>query len=80
MTKRQGTAVIVVAKKVTHDGEERTTYYGPFLPHVGSATTSFVRKLEGELSESERYESYDVTVENLFIGEEESDCAVQATR
>jgi hypothetical protein len=80
MTKRQGIAVIVAAKKLSHNGEETTTYYGPFLPHVGSATTSFVEELERELTESDRYKHHEISVEDVFIGEGESDCRVQATR
>lgn len=80
MTTRTATAVIVTATVVKLDGEERTTYYGPFLPHVGSATTTFVRELENELEQSGRYEHWETTIESLFIGEDESDCAVRATR
>lgn len=76
MTARTGTAVIVVAHKTLKTGEERTTYYGPFLPHVGSATTWFLRRVENELDESGLYENFVLTIENLFIGDDESDCAV----
>ena len=39
MTTRTATAVIVRAVMLTNEGDERAVYYGPFLPHVGSATT-----------------------------------------
>lgn len=80
MTTRTGTAVIVKASTLNHDGAERTIYYGPFLPHVGSATTSFIQQLEAELEESGRYKHWDVEVETLFIAEGESDCEIRATR
>ena len=80
MATRTATSVIVKAATVTTNGEERTTYYGPFLPHVGSATTRFADQLEDELERSGRYKSWDVSIESVFIGNDESDCAVQATR
>lgn len=80
MTTRTATCVIVKAITITLDGEERTTFYGPFLPHVGSATTSFVDTLEYELGESGKYRQWDVSIENVYIGADESDCAVRATR
>lgn len=80
MSTRTGTAVIVVASKTLVDGEKRTTYYGPFLPHVGSATTTFLETIERELEESGRYSDFSLAVESLFIGEDESDCKVTPTR
>ncbi|WP_425839912.1 hypothetical protein [Microbacterium sp. PA5] len=80
MTVRTSTAVIVKATTHSHDGETATTYYGPFLPHVGSATTSFIAKLEHELEESGRYRDWDTSIETVFIAGDESDCEVRATR
>lgn len=80
MTGRRSTAVIVKATSRTWDGRGRTTYYGPFLPHAGAATTSFVCKLESELEESGLYESWETSIQSVFIGEDESDCAIHATR
>lgn len=80
MTTRTATAVIVKATTTTLSGEERSIYYGPFLPHVGSATTTFADELEHELAESGRYKDWNVSIESVFIGEDESDCAVRATR
>lgn len=80
MTTRTATAVIVKATTVTHAGEEEAVYYGPFLPHVGSATTWFIDKLLNELEQSGRYKSWDAEIESLFIGEDESDCEIRATR
>lgn len=80
MTMRTATAVIVKASTLNHDGDERTTYYGPFLPHSGSATTSFLDTIERELEESGRYKLWETSIESLFIGKDESDCAIQATR
>lgn len=80
MPTRTATAVIVKATTFNHEGIEWVTYYGPFLPHVGSATTSFIDNLERELEESGRYKHWETSVESVFIGEDESDCAVNATR
>ncbi len=80
MPSRKGTAVIVVARTTLNTGEERATHYGPFLPHAGSATTWFVQTLKNELADNHLYQDFEVTIENLFIGDNESDCAVVATR
>ena len=74
--KRTATVVIVRVTKTTHEGEEVTINYGPFLPHAGSATTSFVRQMESDLEESGRYAAWNVSIEDVFIGEGESDCTV----
>ena len=80
MTTRTATAVIVKANMLTNDGDERTFYYGPFLPHVGGATMSFVAELEQELEESGRYKHWETSIEDVFIAEGESDCEIRATR
>lgn len=80
MTTRTATSVIVKVTAVRLGGDEITTYYGPFLPHVGSATTNFIDDVLHELEESGRYRSWDASVESVFIGADESDCAVRATR
>lgn len=80
MTTRSASAVIVKASTLSRDDAERTIYYGPFLPHVGSATTSFIEQLERELEESGRYKHWDIDVETVFIAEDESDCEIRATR
>lgn len=80
MTVRHATAVIVKVTTLKRDGSERTLYYGPFLPHAGSATTSFMRTIRAELAESGRYESWDVSAEDVYLAAGESDCAIQATR
>jgi hypothetical protein len=49
MTQRTGVAVIVKATTLNHDGVERTSFFGPFLPHAGSATTYFLESLDKEL-------------------------------
>lgn len=80
MTTRTSTAVIVVANTTLNNGDKRTTYYGPFLPHAGSATNWFLQRIENELNESGRYKDFELAVETLFIGEDESDCAIVPTR
>src|SRR5690554_2568614 len=64
LTARTVTAVIVIVSTLNHDGDEQTTYYGPFLPHAGSATTSFVVQLKRELEASGRFRYWGTTVEN----------------
>lgn len=80
MTTRTSTAVIVVANTTLNTGEERTTYYGPFLPHAGSSTKWFMQRLESELEESGLYKHFELDIETLFMGEDESDCAIKPTR
>lgn len=80
MTSCTATAVIVTATTITHSGDERWRYYGPFLPHVGSAVASFVQKSERELEDSGRYKHWETGVESVFIADGESDCKIRATR
>jgi len=79
MTTRTSTAVIVVATKTAFNGTQSTTHYGPFLPHAGSATTSFVNRLEQELKATGRYSHFALAIETVFIGENESDCSILPT-
>lgn len=78
MTTRTATAVVVRLVTTTTDGEQNTRFYGPFLPHVGSATTYFISVLENELRESGRFADWDTYIENVFIGDGESDAQVVA--
>lgn len=80
MTTRTSSAVIVKATTIGFDGAENTFYYGPFLPHVGSAAKWFVEQLDQELKDSQRHRDWSVTIHDVFIGEDESDCEVRATR
>ncbi|CAN7527687.1 hypothetical protein LJR044_003753 [Microbacterium foliorum] len=80
MVSRTATAVIVKASTVDTEGVELTRHYGPFLPHVGSATTWFLENLENELRDSGRFQSWDLSIEDVFIGVDESDCEVRPTR
>ena len=80
MTTRTSSSVIVKATTTDNDHAQRTLYYGPFLPHAGSATTSFIRELEEELEASGRYQDWEISIEDVFIGPDESDCEVRATR
>lgn len=74
---RTATSVIVRVDVVTNEGEARTAYYGPFLPHVGSATTFFESKIRAEAEESGRYRSVETDIFDVFIGADESDCRVE---
>lgn len=80
MTTRTATCVIVRVTTTDKTGAERTTNYGPFLPHVGSATTGFVRQIADELEATGKYLNVDTSIEDVYIGADESDCAVRATR
>jgi hypothetical protein len=77
---RAATAVILKVDVTTHDDEERTIYYGPFLPHISGAATGFESELVDELEESGRYSSVKTSFQDVFIGDGESDCEVRATR
>lgn len=79
-TVRTARSVIVRLDVVTTEGQRRTRYYGPFLPHVGSATTSFEQRIKAEAWESGMYRDVEVDVFDVFIGEDESDCRIEATR
>ncbi|EPD83014.1 hypothetical protein HMPREF1529_03075 [Microbacterium sp. oral taxon 186 str. F0373] len=80
MTTRTATSVIVRVTTTDKTGAERTTNYGPFLPHVGSATTSFEQQIAYELEATGKYLHVDTSIEDVYIGADESDCALRATR
>ena len=50
------------------------------MPHTGSATNWFITRLEGELAASGRYKTWELSVEDVFIGDDESDCEVRPLR
>lgn len=75
-TARTARSVIVRVDVVTNEGQRRSRYYGPFLPHVGSATTSFEQRIKDEAWESGLYRDVEVDVFDVFIGDDESDCRV----
>lgn len=77
---RTATAVVLKVDVTTHQGEERTIYYGPFLPHVGGAATGFESEIVYELEESGRYSSVETSFHDVFMGPGESDCEVRPTR
>ncbi|RLK49330.1 hypothetical protein C7474_1473 [Microbacterium telephonicum] len=79
MTTRTATAVIIRAVLLSNEGVKSEAHYGPFLPHVGSATTTFIDKLERELEASGRYQHWDISVEKVFIADGESDCELRPT-
>ena len=74
---RSSSSVVVRVDLERVDGTQSTVYYGPFLPHVGGATTRFADSIERELAESDKYRKYEVSIETVFIGEGESDCIVR---
>lgn len=80
MTTRTATSVIVRVKTTDTTGAERVTNYGPFLPHVGSATTSFEQRIAAEIEASGKYLGYEISIEDVYIADNESDCAVRAIR
>lgn len=80
MTQRTATSVVLKVDTTTHAGETRTRYYGPFLPHVGGAATTAETEILNELEASGLYASWGSSFEDVFIGPDESDCEVRATR
>lgn len=76
---RRGTCIVLRLTETTFEGQDRTTYYGPFLPHAGSATQYMIGNLYDE-AEQRGSQNVAVTFEEVFIGTNESDCAVVATR
>ena len=68
---RQAKCVVVRMVEETVDGDTRTSFYGPFMPHAGSATErvtdSLYQSAVGRGSVPRFY------LENVFIGEGESD-------
>lgn len=77
MTARTATAVVVKVTATDVNGDTQTTYYGPFLSHASSALKWFMSELPIELGDSGRYQSWSTSVEDVFIGDTESDCIVQ---
>ncbi|PNW09403.1 hypothetical protein C1632_10150 [Microbacterium testaceum] len=65
---------------MTHAGESRTSYCGPFLPHVGGAAATAETKIPTELEASGLYASWDSSFEDVLIGPDGSDCEIWATR
>lgn len=80
MTTRWATAVVVRFVVTLRNGDQDTAYFGPFLPHAGSATSSFIARLEAEAERSNRYRAFETFIEDVFVGPGESDCAVEAIR
>ncbi len=78
---RTGVAVIIRCVTENNDGQE-TTFYGPFLPHAGAATQTMVDKLQAEHAERQERGAVHRNayrycfVEDVFIGEGESDAKV----
>lgn len=77
---RTATAVILRVDATTQHGEERTVYYGPFLPHIGGAATEFESEIVNELETSGRYSSVETSFHDVFIGDGESDCEIRQAR
>lgn len=77
MPDRHQVAVVVRYVRETAT-ERRTTYYGPFLPHAGSAVSSLIARLDYDASESGRFTYWEAFVESVFIGPVESDATVVA--
>jgi hypothetical protein len=72
VTEQVGTCVVVEVH--WRDRTLPTALYGPFLPHVGSATTDFVREMEN------REDVFEAVIRDVFVDPAESDCKVVATR
>lgn len=74
---RRASSIIVKVTATYDDDVERVSYYGPFQKDVGPAAMEFIDKLEKELEEKENVLDWKVSVEWVFIGEDESDCEVR---
>jgi hypothetical protein len=74
---RTATCVVVRHVVIEADGQERITYYGPFLPHVGSAVDAVIAAIDAE-AERRGARTWESVVEEVFIGLDESDCKVVA--
>lgn len=77
MTARTVTAVIVKVNTTDVNGDRQTTYYGPFLSHASASLEWFMSELPIELGDSGRYQGWSMSVEDVLIGDTESDCIVQ---
>lgn len=81
---RTSTAVVIRHVRQMHKDADRddveTTFYGPFLPHVGSATSATIDQLRWEDEENPDVDHSESYVETVFIGQDESDAAVVAVR
>ena len=73
---RRGRSVVLRVVEVTASGETKTTFYGPFLPHVGSATLRTRDRLYDEAYTRDCQE-IDIYIEDVFIGDDESDATVE---
>lgn len=79
---RTDSCVVIRCVTESDDGDRTTTFYGPFLPHIGSAVERMLDTLQAEHAErQERGEVGRLTyrfcyVEDVFIGEGESDARV----
>lgn len=81
-TTRAGVAVVIRHVRALDGdyGNRTTTFYGPFLPHAGSAVTSMLWQLDQEGEADARTTYHESFVEQVFIGEGESDAAIVAAR
>jgi hypothetical protein len=69
---RRNSCVVLRAVEVTASGESKIAFYGPFLPHVGSAPQR-VRDRLYEDAYARDCRAIDVYIEDVFIGDGESD-------
>jgi hypothetical protein len=78
---RTSVAVVIRATYEYRDGGGPVDFFfGPLLPHRGSATHDVVSRLYQEAEANPRVVSIDCSVEDVFIGQDESDAAVVAVR
>lgn len=78
MTTRTSVAVVIRHDRALTDGTETTAYYGPFLPHVGSACTRTLADLAAEDEDNPDVATSVSEVLTVFIAEGESDAVVVA--
>jgi len=68
---RTARSAVVRMVEITDDGDTRTSYYGPFMPHAGGAVNRVIDALyAAALGRGSDVSFY---VEDVFIGPGESD-------
>jgi hypothetical protein len=82
VTERRGVAVVIRhVRHLTADADRddvETTFYGPFLPHAGSAVDRQIETLRWEDEERADVDHSESYVETTFLADGESDAVLIA--
>lgn len=76
MTDRSSAAVIIRVTDQRKNGDPRTWYVGPFMPHAGSAVDRALDDLDDAAERIEGLISRELTVETTFLAAGESDLSL----